>query len=152
MYSSTLKEESQFKLNVPYRPFPLKYRQLPPDGYDYGIEVHIPGKEVSTKGFLTEEKAREYLRKVRQLQETGIVLYTRILRRNPDFSTYPNSTRIKPVAGEKGKHYCPECNDYTVYHKDYGYEGTDSKHCQYCGLSDNDWWFKSLNGLWKVDK
>jgi hypothetical protein len=147
-----VKEDSQFKLNIPYRPFPLKYQQLPPEGYDYGVEVHIPGKEVNTKGFDTYEKAKAYMDKVREIQAGGVVLYTRILRRNYDFSTLPGTGKIRAVPMVKGKHYCPECQDYTVYHKDYGYEGTDSRHCQYCGLSDNDWWFKSLNGLWKVEK
>lgn len=146
--SVSLKDDQQFKFNIPYKPTPLLHHQLPPEGYNYGVEVHIPGKEISTKGFDTYEKAKGYLTKVRELQAGGVLLYARIILKNKEFSLYPGTGRIKPVDYIKGKWYCPECNDYTDFHKQYGYEGTDAKHCQYCGLSDNDWYVKSLNGLW----
>jgi hypothetical protein len=150
--SIALNEDKQFKLNIPYRPYPLKHHQLPPEGYDYGVEIYIPNKEMAVKGLETYEQAKAYLGKVRELQATGVVLYARILRRNLHFSVYPSTSRIRPVDPVKGKLYCPECNDYTEYSKKYGYEGSDLRHCQYCGLSDNDFNVKSLNGLWEGRK
>lgn len=127
---------------------PLKLKAFPelPEGFKFAVEVHIPGKEVQTKPFHTEEKARAFLAEVRKLQEKA-VLYARLIR-NDDGIYQPESKRLRLMPPVKGKMYCYICNDYTVFHNKFGWEYSDAKHCQYCSISDNDWYIKGLNGLW----
>lgn len=146
------KEDRTFKFNVPYLPRPLLHHPVLPEGVDFAVEVYVPEKEKQIYPFESLQAAKEHLAKVRILQEKGAILYARIILRNYDFSVYPDSKRIRAVPQMKGTWYCPECNDYTAFDRKYGYEGSEAKHCQYCGLSDNDWYVKSLNGLWGSNK
>ena len=47
----------------------------------------------------------------------------------------------------KGKWYCPVDGFYTTFKQD-NFLGL--KVCEHCGISENDWYVRTINGLWKT--
>jgi hypothetical protein len=137
------------KRGVPYLPYGLTTfpKEEIPEPYHFGVEIYMPKKDMQAKYFKTEQEARDFLAQLRELQKKAL-LYTRIVR-NDDGLNVPGTGRIRQMEYKKGKMYCNICNDYTEFDKKYGWEDSDAKHCQYCSISDNDWYIKGHNGLWE---
>ena len=47
---------------------------------------------------------------------------------------------------KKGEYFCPLCGRASKWASDDYYK---NKRCIYCGLSDNDFWVKTVNHLWE---
>ena len=128
------------------------------------------GEKETRQEFKTEEEAIEFLPKVLELRNRskGIRVTFRVQYphdehlyapherdlsfdskgdeiRNPVTNKAIRTTIVMPQV--KGKLYCPECGFHTKYKND-SYLGL--KICTYCGISVNDFYVKSCNGLWET--
>lgn len=55
--------------------------------------------------------------------------------------------RVYKMPVVKGKMYCPECGYHTVFKRNAEY---GLKLCTMCGLSENEFYFKTCNGTWET--
>lgn len=92
-------------------------------------------KEGINERFEDEGKARTYYEKCKEKYKKVVLATTDI--KEPEGK------------GKIGQLWCPYCGEWRKF-KDNGIKGIIV--CDWCGISDNDFYIKKFNRLWGIDK
>lgn len=64
--------------------------------------------------------------------------------------TVPEYQEIDPnLKKRKGTMYCPYCGQWQKFEPIKRESYTTYPRCEGCGISDEDWYVKKINGIWK---
>lgn len=95
--------------------------------------VRVRSKRIN-KRFEDEEKARVYYKECKKKYKKVLIA----------------TTKMKPIEGKgkRGELWCPSCGEWRKFKKA---SRRNVKICDWCGLSDNDFYVKKYNNLWGMD-